>query len=283
MQTKFKLSVIATLLGILTAATALAVTPLEKKYLETRDGYIRQYKETKQWSDDSAALAELEKQIKAILGPVTIEGFSKPGKINLETLQNSMGFGQIDGLRFYSGRDLLVVTTKNLLNNYLTERPELPKDFRQLSKTGLFYRRAMFDADITYSVELPIRSPKSGAFARAFLGATYQVLMPKIPTDIYIFVYEDERIFLVKSDAEVKISDIPSCRLEWDKYSNKSADAYEAYQRSEHKDKKASADSQRYMEQGIEAYHNCFGREASNQTYFGSLTSQAQSIVNRLH
>src|SRR5206468_12051671 len=81
--------------------TLVAASP-EEKYFETRDNFIREFEKASTPIDslaeqdqhaldekDRHALAELEKQLKAIVGPVNVEGFPKEGKINLETLKTA--------------------------------------------------------------------------------------------------------------------------------------------------------------------------------------------------
>src|SRR6266581_4712096 len=76
--------------------TLLAASP-EEKYFETRDNFIREFEKAASTPTDSLAeqdehaLAELEKQLKPIVGAVNVEGFPKEGKINLETLAFTAG------------------------------------------------------------------------------------------------------------------------------------------------------------------------------------------------
>src|SRR5438093_12311634 len=138
----------------MSAPMTMLAASLEEKYFETRDNFIRQSEKSidPDWmtamKKDEHALAELEKQLKAIVGPVNVEGFPKEGKINLETLQNGdLGFGQVDGLRFSAKQEYLFVTTDNILKKYLTGQPKLPKDLAELSRTGEFYTRAFTAGD----------------------------------------------------------------------------------------------------------------------------------------
>src|SRR5215510_16422901 len=150
----------------------LVAASLEEKYFETRDNFIRQFEKSidSDWrtrmKKDEHALAELEKQLKSIVGPVNVEGFPKEGKINLETLQNGdLGFGQVDGLRFSAKQEYLFVTTDNILKKYLAEQPELPKDLAELSKTGEFYVRAITaEAAVTYFAEIPVTSANGKSY-----------------------------------------------------------------------------------------------------------------------
>jgi hypothetical protein len=146
-DTRTSLLVLA-LFSCLWAPTTLVAASPEEKYFETRDNFIRQFEKASVPIDvldekDNHALAELEKQLKPIIGPVNVEGFPKKGKINLLTLEKDYGFGQVDGLRFTAKQEQLFVTTDSILKKYLAEQPELPKDLAELSKTGEFYVRAI--------------------------------------------------------------------------------------------------------------------------------------------
>ena len=277
--------------------TLVAASP-EEKYFETRDNFIQQFEKASTPLEslaeqdqhaldekDRHALAELEKQLKAIVGPVNVEGFPKEGKINLETLQKGdLGFGQVDGLRFSANQEYLFVTTDNLFKKYLTEQPELPKDLAELSRTGEFHAYAFTSGEaVTYFAEIQVKSPNEKSYARAFLGLTAQDIGPFIPKDIFVFVTKGNRILAVQSPAATEITEIPQCRNEWEKFAKKKADADQVYESSGLKNEKAFDESVRqYEQQGFEAYQRCYDREARNQKFFASLKKQAQSIVDRL-
>jgi hypothetical protein len=275
--------------------TLVAASP-EEKYFETRDNFIREFEKASTPLDslaeqdqhaldekDKHALAELEKQLKAIVGPVNVEGFPKKGKINLLTLQKDYGFGQVDGLRFSAKQEQLFVTTDNILKKYLAEQPELPKDLAELSKTDEFYVRAITaEAAVTYFAEIPVKSANGKSYVRAFLGLTAQDIGPFVPKDIFVFVTNGNRILAVQSPVASEITEMPQCRNEWERFAKKKADANELYRSSGLNNQKASDESVQYEEQGFEAYHRCYDREAKNQKFFASLEKQAQSIVDRL-
>ena len=288
MNTRTSLLVLALFSCLSAPMTLLAASP-EEKYFETRDNFIRQFEKSidPDWmtamKKDEHALAELEKQLKAIVGPVNVEGFPKKGKINLLTLQKDYGFGQVDGLRFSSKQEYLFVTTDNILKKYLAEQPKLPKDLAELSKTGEFYLRVITaESAVTYFAEIPVKSANGKSYVRAFLGLTAQDIGPFIPKDIFVFVTNGNRILAVQSPAATEITEIPQCRNEWERFAKKSSDAMEVYRSSGFKNQKASDESVQYEEQGFEAYQRCYDREAKNQKFFASLKKQAQSIVDRL-
>jgi hypothetical protein len=265
--------------------TELKTPSLEDTYFKTRDDFTSKFEKEKNsvGSDDSQALMELEKQLRTIIGPINIKGFPKIGKINLETLFPELGFGQVDGLRFDSEQESLFVTTEALLKNYLVNHPELPKNLNELAKTSAFYRLVFHsDAAVTYYAEVPVKSAKGQFFAHAFLGVTAQDIGPFIPKEIYVLVSKKNQILLVYTPTTIRISEIPECKREWDKFEEKSSEAFNVYQSSQLKNKKAIDDSIRYEEEGFEAYHRCYGREVKNQEFFIALKRQAQSIVDRL-
>jgi hypothetical protein len=265
------------LFGCWSAPMTLVAASPEEKYFETRDNFIRQFERASVPVDvldkqDQHALAELEKQLKPIIGPVNVEGFPKQGKINLETLENDYGFGQVDGLRFSAKQEELFVTTDNILKKYLAGQSELPKDLAELSRTGEFYVRAITaEAAVTYYAEIPVKSANGKSYVHAFLGLTAQDIGPIIPKDIFVFVTNGNRILVVQSPAATEITEIPECRNEWERFAKKSSD-----------NQKASDESVQSEERAFEAYHRCYEREAKNQKFFASLEKQAQSIVDRL-
>lgn len=259
------------LFNCLWAPMALVAASPEEKYFETRDNFIRQLEKASAPTDvidkqDQHALTELEKQLKPIIGPVNVEGFPKEGKINLLTLENDYGFGQVDGLRFSSGQEELFVTTDNILKKYLAGQPDLPKDLAELSRTGEFYVRAITaEAAVTYYAEIPVKSANAKSYVHAFLGLTAQDIGPFIPKDIFVFVTNGNRVLAAQSPVATEITEIPQCRNEWERLAKKSSD-----------------ESLQNEEQAFEAYHRCYERETKNQKFFASLEKQAQSIVDRL-
>ncbi len=162
---------------------------LEETYLETRDGLIRQFEKSEQPVDERPALTELEKQMRTIVGPVRIEGFSGQGNINLLTLKTESGYAQVDGLRFDSKHETLFVTTQGLFKHYLSEHPELPQAIIAISKDEDFYRRVFHaDAGIMHYAEVPVECADGQSFAQAFLGVSGQDIGPFIPNEMFVFV-----------------------------------------------------------------------------------------------
>jgi hypothetical protein len=100
----------------------------EESYLASRDRYIAKFKQSAGRADDRVrkaeerALGDLEKQLRRIIGSLTVEGFSPQGKINLDTLTpGEIDFGRLDGLVYSAAADKtrVLVTTDALSDRWL--------------------------------------------------------------------------------------------------------------------------------------------------------------------
>lgn len=256
----------------------------EDKYLEARDGFVRKFATAAPAeSDNQRALAELERQLRLMIGPVRIAGFPAQGRINLATLYRHDGFGQVDGLRFDSGQKILFVTTIALLKNYLNLHKTLPTELSGLAKNEEFYS-LVFDwhAAVTNFVEVPINSSNNKSSAYAFLGLWAQDIGLFLPKTVFVFVSNESRVFIVSVPAQTPIYQIPECQSEWEDFEKKASAALDVFRASAFKDQKAIDDKFRYEQEGFDAYRSCFERKARTEPFFERLTRQAQSIVDQI-
>jgi hypothetical protein len=275
---------VLTLFSCLSAPITLVAASLEEKYFETRDNFIRQFSTASSIDDksDQKALSKLEKQLQLIIGPVDVAHFPKRGKINLETLQQDAGFGQVDGLRFGAEYELLFVTTTGLLNAYLQQHKELPTELGKLAKAEEFYSLAFdWDAAVTHFAEVPVRTTNDKSFAYAFLGLWGQDIGPFPPKHLFVFFANGDRVFVVSTEAKSKIDQIAECKDLWERLKKESDAASAADQASERKDEKPTDDMQREKED-FRAYCRCFEQRAKMEPYFKQLTKQAQTLVDSL-
>lgn len=258
--------------------------PTEDVYLEMRDRFIHQFEKTKDLNveEHNHALKVLEEQLRLIVGPIKVTGFSGPGAINLETLERGDGgFNQVDGLRFSSEGEQLFVTTEGLLKHYLENNKGFPKDLSRLPKNEEFYSK-VFDWDSTFTqfAEIPIRKTRGLSIARAFLTLNAQDIGPFNPETVIVFVSKGKRVLLYKS--EVQTIQIPACKDQWDRFERKSSEALARYRSSGLTDRNAWNDNIRFEGEGFEAYRRCYGIKIKSEKSFSRLTDQVQSIVNRL-
>jgi len=281
-MTKSIILMILILLGL--TAQSKAASP-EEKYLKTRDDFISKFASSApEASSDEHALSELEKQLRLIIGSVNVAGFPTQGKINLETLYQDGGFGQVDGLSFGSGHDHLFVTTRDLLNSYLHEHKALPSDLRKLSKSEEFYRLVFsWDVAVTKFAEIPLKKTHDGSFAYAFLGLWAQDIGLFLPKDLFVFVENDKRIFAVTAETKTTITQIAECKDVWDKFQKKKSASFAVYRASGLKDENAFETSRRYEDEGFKAYTSCFERKAKTEAFFNALSIQAQSLVDHIN
>ena len=283
MNTRTSLLVLA-LFSCWSARMTLVAASPEEKYFETRDEFIRQFStaSSPEANSDERALSKLEKQLQLIIGPVDVAHFSKRGKINLETLRQDAGFGQVDGLRFGSEYELLFVTTTGLLNAYLQQHKELPTELGKLVKAEEFYSLAFdWDAAVTHFAEVPVRITNDKSFAYAFLGLWGQDIGPFPPKHLFVFFANGDRVFVVSTEAKSKIDQIAECKDLWERLKKESDAASAADQASERKDEKPTDDMQR-EKKDFRAYCRCFEQRAKMEPYFKQLTKQAQNLVDSL-
>jgi predicted enzyme related to lactoylglutathione lyase len=283
-NTRTSLLVLA-LFSCLSAPMTVVAASLEEKYLETRDNFIRQFStaSSPQDNSDKKSLSKLEKQLQLIIGPVDVAHFPKRGKINLETLQQDPGLGQVDGLRFGSEDEILFVTTTGLLNAYLQQNKELPTELGKLAKAEEFYSSVFnWDAAVTHFAEVPVRTTNDKWFAYAFLGLWAQDIGPRPPKHLFVFFANGDRVFVVSTEVQSNIDQIAECKDVWDGFKKKSDAASAASRASELNEQKASDDMRRYEDEGFKAYCRCFEQRAKMEPFFKQLTKQAQTLVDNL-
>lgn len=258
--------------SIASAEPSYSVSPIikykiqtpEETYFKTRNGFTRSlenapYDENKH-QKSLILLEKLEKQLLSIIGPINIKGFPKKGKINLETLEHGFGFGQMDGMRFNTEKESLVVTTEPLLKIYLRDHQSLPKNYNCLSKTEELYHLTFhINSRVTCYAEIPVKSANNQCLVYAFLGINAQDIGPFKPTEIYVFVKKETHILMVYAPTIIEIPEIQKCKKVW-----------------------KEVDTETEYEQQFEDYRHCYENEAKNQPFFKTIKRQAQSIVDRL-
>ncbi len=258
----------------------------ENQYLLTRDSYIHKFEKASVNinDEDEAALKMLDIQLKEIIGPVNIKGFSANGKINLDTLdEGSLGFDNLDGIRFEGNNETLCVTTEFLLRSYLSNHPKLPANMDALSKSGEFFFHVFNeDAAVSYFANVPIKNSRSLSFVHAFLGLFSQDIGAYVPDTLFVFASNHKKIYLIAASAKDLITQIPQCENIWNTFNQKSSEAFEKYRASKLENKKAFSDSLKFEEEGFNAYRQCFDKEAKNQKFFAPLSERVQSIIDRL-
>lgn len=226
-------------------------------------------------------MSELEQYLRTIIGPVKVEGFPSKGQINTEIVKGGGGFGQMDGLMFYGEPyvnelppSYMVVTTKSLLNRYVSPKESVPKKLQEWPYDEDFYSR-VFDWDRGFSNfgELQVHNKDATSIVHAFLMLSAQDIGPYFPGEIVVFLTKADKIFLIDKDSKSEIKPIPECEAVWDKYEDKARKLH---------DKKDFEGYSQSEEDGFQAYKKCFAAHLKEQKYYPALKEEAQSIVNNL-
>jgi hypothetical protein len=284
--------------ALLIPAVSQAASP-EENYIAARDRAIKTLTAARKrgmpdkelMAQHTRSLAELETQLRRVVGASALKGFSQPGKINLEGLIDGDGdFGNLDGLLYTStnNKTRIVTTTQTLLKDWLRvhskwhEKGEnVPQGMAPALRTGMFYTQAL-GGGAAYGIfaELPVGS--DAGFTTAVLVARAQDIGSRNPRELVVASVRGPRVFIVSTEASAEIAKMPKCEAIWDDVKKKSEAAFEAYRESELKDK-AIMDRQFKLEEESDAeYTRCFADGARADPNFKTLVAQAQAIVDGL-
>ena len=289
------------LIALLLAAPAVSyAASAEQTYFSARDAAVRKIEqsEKRKESDDArmkmhdAALADLEKQLRTMIGPVEIKGFPADGKINLSTLfKSDQGYGALDALVYSSADEKtnITVTTDALLKawikahrNWWPNLENVPQDVTKALQSEPFYTQAL-DSDAAFSryAVLPV-AKSAGGFTFAMLGSRAQDIGPRAPDLIVAAAVRGNRMFLVSTQANAKIEDMPACQPVWDESVRKAGEAFKTYETGGRKDENLLKQQSQIESDGDAAYRVCFGERLKADARFKTLTEQAQALLDSL-
>lgn len=292
---------IATALG-----PAMAASP-EEAYLASRDAYVAKFKglDDANKIDDVAmkahdqAIADLERQMRAIIGGVAIKGLPKPGvansgKLNLGTLfPSDQGYGTLDGLVFASADDKtrVIVTTATMFATWLRlhqdwwgeKTPNVPQDVTAALASEAFYTQAIqTDAAVMKFAQLPLAPPAGATVAFAMLAARSQDQAPPVPDEIFVTVMRGGRLYVANAPVGRKFAAVAAC-TEVRRRQEKAADAaLAAYTAGKSKDEKLLDRSTALREEADAVFLRCFAKEAARQPAFAAAVKQAQGLLDSL-
>ena len=275
-------------IGLLVLFPAIAMAgSSEQAYLTARDAQIRRLtalskpdpSSDRVLKEHERAVAELEKQLKRVIGPsaLALPGLPAEGKINNNTLtKGDQGFGLLDGLVYWSDdyKTQVVVSTEGLFKVWLREHRKwwrdnnVPEDQAKALRHDSFYTQAVSaDAAVSKFAELPIKKPAAASFAFAMLGNTAQDVGPWEPDEVRMALLQGGKLYVVRVPAAAKIGPFPACKAVWDRAAKKA---------------QASADGMPIENEGYAAFRRCFAERAPREQGFADLVRQAQEIADKL-
>jgi hypothetical protein len=270
---------------------ASAASP-EQAYLAARDAYIKALSRGETDPDfekHKRALADLETQLRRIIGPTTLQGFPTEGKIHLDTLSTEdEGFGLLDGLAYAIPLDdkgidekvSVLVTTRSLFETWLRAHKT---NLQAAPKSDEFYRQALStDSGVVIFSQLPVAKPAWARTAFAVLAIRTQDLVGSTPVEIDIVVIGAKRAYAVTAKLEVAVGAIAACEKPRQKLKAQAQAAWAAYERSGKKNQALSDKATKLEEQADPAYLQCFATRAKDASGFAAAVKQAQALTDLL-
>jgi hypothetical protein len=294
-------SVLGLVVATIVVISVAAATTAEDTYIAARDAAIAKVKaatdaEPKNPSDsdedkvlalNNQELAGLETQMRAIVGPVTIEGLDGKAAINLDSLfQGDEDFGHLDGM-VYGGVDAetrVIVTTEGLFRHWLQEHkewwgkdsPPLPQQPSAAVRDDDFYTQAvMTDSAIVHYADLAITAPPEAGFAYAMLAARTQDAMPAKADEVFVALSRGGRVFIANTKDLKAIGPIPACEA------IRSGFAREAAAAAKSNDAAAQDKADALSAQSDAEFLKCFAAKAPQQAGFGGAEKAAQTLLDR--
>jgi hypothetical protein len=285
---------------ILTAAAAWAGSP-EETYFAARDAAIQKIKALEDAKQDEAAtkvhdaaFADLQAQMRGIIGPVAIKGLPADGTLNLSSLSSGdQGFGTLDGLVYGAPDDKTraIVTTESIFRTWLRSHKDwwgdkianVPQDVKGALTSEAFYTQAIqTDAAVMKYAQVPLRAPARASFSFAMLAARSQDDSPPAPGEIFVTLVQAGRVTVANAPVARPFAQIPYCnQLRIDQ--EKKADAvYAVYEKGEKKDEKLF---DRYTAARAAAdtlFLRCYAKRATRQPAFAAAVKQAQALLESL-
>ena len=237
--------------------------------------------------DDNRARAELEKKVRAIVGPVSIRGMAGEAHLNLDTLNDSFqGFGMLDGVVFsgVDARTRVIVTTDGLfkrwLINWWDDKDKPAPQLDGLVRNDNFYTHAILtDAAVVRFADVPLKKPAGASFAYAMLAARTQDMVPDKANEIFVVMAQGGRIYLAYTREFGAVGPAAACEAIRKDYIKRS----EAAANEEGLDDAARAKkSEELSGKSDSEFLRCFAEKAAQQKGYAGAARAAQALLNRL-
>ena len=205
------LSILLCALCLATAPPARGQTAAEADYIRARREAMDAYDRAQATFNQKAALSNLERKLRSIIGPVSVPGFPQPGRINLEGLCLDEGCETLDGLlyRTTDWKRRLVVTTPALMESWMGVR-------RQSVDSALRTPSIFSDVFGSHAVtvryaSIPVPDAERRGIASAMLIREAQDVGRGPPEYVLVSVVRKGRIFIMLAPPAVRIDTLGVC------------------------------------------------------------------------
>jgi hypothetical protein len=280
----------------LLSSAAFAATP-EQNYLAARDALIAKLNPSAERNaptdaeskEEEQARAEMLKQMRVVIGPLNVKGFTGEPTYNVGSLFNGdLETGILDGLSYTGAKNVRLVVTELWIKSpdgLAAKEGEVPADLPTALTQDDFYTRASSaDAAVGNMGELPVTRPAGTEFAFAMLTGRRQDLVPVPATEILIGAIVPPRVYVVSAPI-AKINVTADC-VKLFKAAEAKADKMlvdNAKAKINKKDDEVMVEeAERVREGGDEAMRKCFAQRLKASPAFAKLTKQAQDIIDTL-
>lgn len=257
-------------------------TPLELEYLEKRDAYdkvLRGDPESLPPNLDEvnqAALEDLEGTLREILAGSAL---GNSAKINLQTMLDEVGVDMLDGLFLQKDSSTSVfVTTRFLFNSYFSEMDSTDVSPESLEK--VFNATFISDADVANAGFT--RFEVNGNQAYGMVAIVGQDIGPFTPDFLFVFVPAGNRIYMAAKWLDKPLSEIPECKMIWDKVAIESEKAMADYQASGLKDTTALNRRWKMEDNAWKDYCACYRERLEGSEQFNTVKDRLKDLAASL-
>jgi len=261
----------------------------ELEYLKVRDNYINRFKiinvKNRDWAktdkQDNDSLLVLEKLLREILKDSKIDSVGKYGKINLETLQQDLGFGMLDGLVLnkYSSNSLQIfVTTKTLFHNFFKSSQISSIDNLNPRLLDDVLTALVSDAHSSVFYSENIHSSKCN-IVYGGIQTISQDIGRFTPDIIFVLISNGDYVYIIQKYLDKPINGIKDCQFIYDSIYGYSDKYYSEYENSNLQDTTAFNNKIEFEVTAWEKYCDCYQNNFRTDNQFESILKQIKSIV----
>ncbi|MEW6123389.1 MAG: hypothetical protein AB1698_12295 [Pseudomonadota bacterium] len=289
----------ALVIAPLLAATPAVAGPADDAYIAARDRAVAEVtrldgdpaKQDAMFAADEKARAALQKQIAALLGPLSFKGLEpeaafSPGALYPGDLES----GQPDGLVFRDSKDnvRVFVSTVPIIEHWMAIEtkagvPDLDKGLSAaLANDTLYTFTVGQDAAFRAYAVLPLPAPE-GETVFAAVGLFSQDDTNDFPPrDIVVARIAKDRLTIGAEAAPEARKAIAACTQIWKRHEAKAKQLQAAAQKGKGADDPRWDEAVKAWAEGSDAFRACYAQEAPKQPFFPALVTRATALLKRM-